>query len=105
MTSQKNVAMSETAYYILLSSIEERHGYGIMQYVSTITNERINLGAGTVYGTLSKLEKLNYIKTTRNVDKRKYYIISQEGIQQLKNEVNRIKELYEHGKRVISNGN
>ena len=65
--------MSETAYYILLSLLEERHGYGIMQYVAGITANRINIGAGTIYGTLGKLEKSKMITTTRDEEKRKYY--------------------------------
>ena len=36
--------MSETAYYILLSLSEPRHGYGIIQHVEEMTNGRIRLG-------------------------------------------------------------
>ena len=96
--------MSETAYYILLSLLEERHGYGIMQYVTQITNGRINLGAGTIYGTLGKLEKNGLIVSTREEDKRKYYQITQDGMEVLKAEFERISELYENGKGIISNG-
>ncbi len=96
--------MSETAYYILLSLVEERHGYGIMQYVLQITNGRINLGAGTIYGTLGKLEKNKFIVSTREEDKRKYYQITKEGEKVLKAEFERIAELYENGKEIISNG-
>lgn len=52
------IPMTETAYYILLSLLEEGHGYGIMQHVSEITRDRISLGAGTMYGTLGKLERV-----------------------------------------------
>lgn len=89
--------MSETAYYILLSLLEERHGYGIMQHVEEITNKRISLGAGTLYGTLGKLEKANLIGITREEEKRKYYRITDEGKQILAIELNRIKELFENG--------
>ena len=89
--------MSETAYYILLSLLEERHGYGIMQHVSAITDNRINLGAGTVYGTLGKLEKAKLILDTKEEDKRKYYKITREGKEVLNNEILRIKELYQNG--------
>jgi DNA-binding PadR family transcriptional regulator len=89
--------MSETAYYILLSLLVERHGYGIMQYVSELTKLRINLGAGTIYGTLGKLEKASLIVMTREAEKRKYYSITQEGKRVLREEINRIKELYLNG--------
>lgn len=97
-------AMPETAYYILLSLVEERHGYGIMQYVSSITDRRVSLGAGTLYGTLSKLEKSNWIYSTKEEDKRKYYLITEEGTKVLKSEVLRIEELYQHGKAVLLDG-
>lgn len=96
--------MSETAYYILLSLMEERHGYGIMQYVSEITKGRISVGAGTVYGTLGKLEKADLIINTREEEKRKYYRITEAGKDVLKEELSRLKELYENGKREIENG-
>lgn len=95
--------MSETAYYILLSLIKERHGYGIMQHVQEITNGRISLGAGTIYGTLGKLEKANLIMRSKEEDKRKYYKISVKGVEILEKEVHRIEELYKNGKVIMKN--
>ena len=54
--------LSETAYYILLSLNEPRHGYGIIKYVEELTNQRIILGSGTVYTTLGKMSKNNFIE-------------------------------------------
>ncbi|QSX05686.1 helix-turn-helix transcriptional regulator [Sedimentibacter sp. zth1] len=93
--------LSETAYYILLSLMQERHGYGIMQFVSTITNGRINLGAGTIYGTLGKLEKAELIEITKKEEKRKYYLITNTGKELLEYEIQRICELYHNGKEII----
>jgi len=75
-----------------------------MQYVSSITDKRVSLGAGTLYGTLSKLEKSNWIYSTKEEDKRKYYLITEEGTKVLKSEVLRIEELYHHGKAVLLDG-
>lgn len=97
------IPMSETAYYILLSLTEERHGYAVMQYVSGLTRERINLGAGTLYGTLSKLEKANLVIITREEDKRKYYKITKMGEEVLAAELERIEELYNNGRGVLEN--
>ena len=97
--------MSETAYYILLSLTKERHGYGIMQHVQEITNGRISLGAGTIYGTLGKLEKADLIVMSKEEEKRKYYKISAKGVEVLEKELLRIEELYRNGKEVMSNGN
>ena len=95
------IPMSETAYYILLSLVEERHGYGIMQYVNEITNERLKLGAGSIYGTLGKLEKAGLISMPKEEEKRKYYQITEEGTRVLRDELSRIMELYKAGKEVL----
>ncbi len=92
--------MSETAYYMLLSLGEVRHGYGIMQHVEELTNHRIRLGAGTVYGTLSRMEKDGLIRAVAEVERRKLYQITAAGVGLLKAEAARIRELYENGKRV-----
>lgn len=104
MNIKEFIPMSETAYYILLSLTDERHGYGVMQHVSSITNDRINLGAGTLYGTLAKLEKSNLAVITREEDKRKYYKITSFGEEVLKAEIRRIKELYNNGIEVFGDG-
>lgn len=96
--------MSETAFYILLSLMEERHGYAVMQYVSGITNNRISLGAGTLYGTLSKLEGSDLVAFTREENKRKYYRITADGEAVLHSEMKRIEELYLNGKEVLGYG-
>lgn len=104
MSIKDFIPMSETAYYILLSLAEERHGYAVMQYVSKLTNERINLGPGTLYGTLSKLEKTNLVMITKQENKRKYYKITEQGEEVLEAEIQRIEELYTNGREVFSNG-
>ena len=50
------VPMTETGFYILFSLQEERHGYHVIQYVKKITDNEIIISAGTLYGTLSKME-------------------------------------------------
>ncbi len=98
------IPMSETAYYILLSLTEERHGYAIMQYVTGLTNNRINLGAGTLYGTLSKLEQSGLVMITGEENKRKYYKITANGEAVLGAELRRIEELYRNGREVYGDG-
>ncbi len=98
------IPMSETAYYIILSLLDERHGYGIMQYVADLTDKRINLGAGTLYGTLSKLEKAELIRMTKEEAKRKYYKITNFGKEVLEEEIKRITELYENGRKEYGYG-
>ena len=94
--------MSETAFYMLLSLNEVRHGYGIMQHVEELTGRRIRLGAGTVYGTLSRMEKDGLIRAVAEVERRKLYQITPAGVELLKAEASRIRELYENGRKVRS---
>lgn len=92
--------MSETAYYILLSLLETRHGYGIMQHVEELTNGRIRLGAGTLYGSLSRMEKDRLIKVVLEEERRKIYQITADGKSLLKQEIDRIGELYQNAQKV-----
>ena len=96
---KKYLPMTETAYYILLSLNEPRHGYGIMQHVGEITGERINIGAGTMYGTLSKLEKEDMIVHDEEIDRKKIYSLSPKGKKVLILEIERLKELIDHGSK------
>ena len=89
--------MSETAYYILLSLTERGHGYGIMQHVEMITNGRIRLGAGTLYGSLSKMENEGFIVPVAEEDRRKIYKATDLGNKLLELEIERLKELYDNG--------
>ena len=92
---QSYIPMSETAYYILLSLLfEERHGYAIMQHVEALTKGRVRLGAGTLYGTLSKMEKGGLIEVAAEAEKRKIYRITPFGKDVLLTEISRIRELY-----------
>lgn len=95
------IPMSETMFYILSSLSEERHGYGIMQHVDRLTNGRIILGAGTVYQTLSKLEKEGLIVVTSETERKKLYIITPIGKEILTIEASRICELYKVAKELI----
>ncbi len=91
----KYVPMTETAYYILLSLCEPKHGYGISKWVFEVTEGRINLGSGTVYGTISKMEKDNLICLYDEVDNRRIYEVTSRGKNVLKAEIARLHKLVE----------
>ena len=93
--------MSESGYYILLSLKEPRHGYGIILYVKDITQGRISLGAGTIYGTLTKFEKDSLIVSAGEEDRRKLYKLTEDGIWLLEQELKRIDELYTNGHSIF----
>lgn len=100
----KHLPMSETAYCILLALCGEQHGYGVMQRVEQMTGGRIRLGAGTVYGTLQKLEREKLIEATREEERRKYYLISRRGRTLLGLELVRLEELVAHGRNILGGG-
>lgn len=88
------VPMTETGFYILLCLQEPNHGYGIVQTVETLTGGEIRLTPGTMYGSLSKMEKDGLIQFVRAEEKRKIYCITDLGQEVLDLELNRIQRLY-----------
>ena len=96
------IPMSETMFYILSSLSEERHGYGVMLHVRDLTDGRIILGAGTVYQTLSKLERDHLIVTASETERKKNYIITDLGRAVLTREAARICELSSIAKGFLS---
>ena len=86
--------MTETAFYILFCLQKPNHGYGIVQTVEKLTEGAIRLAPGTMYGSLSKMEKDGVIRFVREEDKRKIYEITPLGQDVLKIELARIKRLY-----------
>lgn len=87
--------MTETAYYILLSLREPRHGYGIIKYVEELTKGRIKLGSGTVYTTLGKMSKDGLIAVFEDKDRKTIYEITPYGEKLLITEMERIKQVYQ----------
>lgn len=50
--------MTETGFYILFCLQKENHGYGITQKVKEMTDSQVSISPGTMYGTLSKMERM-----------------------------------------------
>lgn len=92
------VPMTETGFYILLCLQEPNHGYGIVQMVERMTEGEIRLSPGTMYGSLSKMEKDGLIRFVREEEKRKIYCITELGTEVLQLELKRIERLYRNAK-------
>ncbi|GAB3063044.1 PadR family transcriptional regulator [Virgibacillus ainsalahensis] len=90
------IPMTETAYYILLSLTEPRHGYGIIKHVEKITNGRIRLGSGTIYGTLTKMQRDGVITVYADEKRKKTYEITTIGKKLIISEIKRLKELHKN---------
>lgn len=102
MDKQKNPPLTESVYYILLSLYTPLHGYGIMQNVQKMTNGRLSMGAGTLYGALSTLTKKGFIVEHKSTDpSKKEYIITQSGKDAVTSEVIRLQELLSNGQHIL----
>ncbi|MBR1692836.1 MAG: PadR family transcriptional regulator [Lachnospiraceae bacterium] len=88
------VPMTETGFYILLCLQKEMHGYSIVRKVDRLTGGDVVLSPGTMYGSLSKMEKDGLIRFVREEEKRKLYVITDLGQQVLDLEKGRIERLY-----------
>lgn len=98
-----NITLTESMYYILLSLTKPNHGYGIMQMVEEMTKGRVTLGPGTLYGALNSLQEKKWIMMYSQDDesrKKKEYLITEKGNEVLDNEISRLEELLENGKKV-----
>lgn len=92
------VPMTETGFYILLCLQNPMHGYSIVQKVEKLTDGEIRLSPGTMYGSLSKMEKDGLIQFVREEEKRKIYHITDLGREVLELELKRIERLYRTAK-------
>lgn len=92
------VPMTETGFYILMCLQQEMHGYSIVQKVDSMTDGAVKLAPGTMYGSLSKMEKDGLIRFVKEEEKRKLYHITELGLQVLTLEMNRIERLYRNMK-------
>ena len=92
------VPMTESGFYILFCLQTPQHGYGISQQVRRLTGGAVTIGAGTMYGTLSKMEKDGLIRFYSEEDKRRLYRITELGREVLETEIKRIERLYKNSK-------
>lgn len=95
---KKYVPMTETAFYILLSLKKPRHGYGIIKHVEEITAGRLSLGSGTVYGTLTKMQKDGVIVVFADEQRKTVYEITDTGKELIMEEIKRLKELHQNAR-------
>ncbi len=101
--SNERGALTEAVFYILLSLYEPMHGYRIMQTVRELSNGRVDLGAGTLYGAINTLLEKKWIKPVAGEldSRKKEYEITPLGKTIVQAEIIRLDELLQTGKRII----
>ena len=97
----ENIALTETTYYILLSLYRPLHGYGIMQRAAELSSGRVRLAAGTLYGALNALVDKGWIALLPGEGRKKEYRLTPRGLEVLKNELERLRELVASGDLVM----
>ncbi|MCX4338734.1 MAG: helix-turn-helix transcriptional regulator [Lachnospiraceae bacterium] len=105
-------AITEAVYYILLSLMKPLHGYGIMQNVEQLSNGRVKLAAGTLYGAINTLLEKGWITAAGATspaiglsqdkgNRKKEYLITERGKEMLQAEISHLQELLENGTRIM----
>ena len=96
-------ALTEAVYYILLSLVTPRHGYGIMQEAERMSSGRVKLAAGTLYGAINGLLEKGWIRAVPGAEdsRRKEYALTESGREALINELDRLRELVRNGEIVL----
>lgn len=90
--------MTEAMYYILLALLRPGHGYGMMPRIKELSGGRLEMGPGTLYGVLSRMNREGWIVLTGEEGRRKNYAITQAGKAALLTEYERIKRLAADGR-------
>lgn len=98
----ENIPLTETTFFIILSlALKPRHGYGIMKDVELLSEKRVQLSTGTLYGALRRLLEDGWIERVtedqdaqlRSERNQKYYALTQISRQVLEAEVQRMDNL------------
>ncbi len=99
--STSNVPLTPAVLHILLAlSTKERHGYGIMKQVESDSQGKVNMGPGTLYGSIGRMVEAGLIReSNKRIDpemddeRRVYYKITGLGQKALAAELQRYREV------------
>jgi DNA-binding PadR family transcriptional regulator len=99
--------MREQTYLVLLALTDvPLHGYGLISFVRQISDGRVRLGAGTLYGALDRLAGEGLVSVVKEevVDgrNRRYYDLTGAGQQVLAEETSRLAKLAATGRQRLS---
>jgi len=93
----ESLPVTEPVLLILLSLAEQpRHGYSILQDVQAMSDGRVVLSTGTLYGALRRLLEDDWIERVKEEDSsrgRQAYRLTSHGRRNLQLEVSRLKHL------------
>ena len=93
---EKNAPLTEAYVYILLAVRKPNHGYGIIQEIARLTEGRVVLGPGTLYGAIQNMTAKGWVRIYSEETesrKKKEYIITDLGRHVFAEEIRRLREL------------
>lgn len=100
MSLASYLPLTETTYYILLSLAPgPRHGYAIIKNCTRLSENRLVMSTGTLYGALKRLLDAGWIERSEDPQpnpterERKTYSLTELGRQILNAEVDRLRSL------------
>lgn len=102
LAADKHTPLTETTFFILLSlAPEPKHGYAIMKEVQQLSEGRVVLSTGTLYGAIKRLLEHGWIQRVEVTEtnklaagrKKKSYSLSDSGRRALNAEIARLETL------------
>jgi DNA-binding PadR family transcriptional regulator len=104
--SDSQLPISEATFFILLSlATSSKHGYAIMKEVQAISDGRVSLSTGTLYGALKRMLDSGWIERFDEPDARqtgrarKAYRLTDKGRRLLEAETARMQRLVRAARR------
>ena len=102
INNSNELPLTESTFLIMLSiSTDPRHGYAIIKEVESMSDGRVKLSTGTLYGAIKRLLQSKWIERVEETDQseventrfRKAYKLSPKGQRILRDELVRLRTL------------
>ncbi len=91
MAREKFQTLTEQMFYTLICLKKECYGMDILDRVPAMTNQRVNIGSGTLYTLLEQFLDAQMIRETKVEGRRRSYILTDKGKEMLDKEYIRLK--------------
>jgi DNA-binding PadR family transcriptional regulator len=108
---QNELPLTEATFFILLSlAPAPKHGYAIMKEVELLSNGRVRLSTGTLYGAIKRLLESGWIRRVEEPQEgasgreRKAYELSEYGRRVLEGETERLRSLVKAARQGTAEG-
>jgi DNA-binding PadR family transcriptional regulator len=105
--SKERLPLTPAVFHILLALADaDKHGYAIMREVAEVTDGKLQLGPGTLYGSIKRMLRAGFIEETDerpdpalDDSRRRYYRITVLGRKILEAEADRLARVVELARR------